>query len=100
MPKELPTNVQITAAIGQKISGIVKQTVNKNEKQGDEWVPTAETRDENVIEKVFHPELNRTIAEARNGQEEANSGMPGSRRTKVRPEISVSKGSRWCNRCS
>jgi hypothetical protein len=71
--KELPTNVpMITAAIGQKISlGIVKQTVNKNEKQGDEWVPTAETRDENVIEKVFHPELKLTVAEARNGQEEA-----------------------------
>ena len=62
----------ITAAIGKVISlGIVKQTVNKNVKQGDEYVPSAETRDENVIEKVFHPELKLTVAEARNGQEEA-----------------------------
>ena len=69
LPKSVP---MITAAIGKVISlGIVKQTVNKNVKQGDEYVPSAETRDENVIEKVFHPELKLTVAEARNGQEEA-----------------------------
>lgn len=69
LPKSVP---MITAAIGKEISlGIVKQTVNKNVKQGDEYVPSAETRDENVIEKVFHPELKLTVAEARNGQEEA-----------------------------
>ena len=69
LPKSVP---MITAAIGKKISlGIVKQTVNRNVKQGDEYVPSAETRDENVIEKVFHPELKLTVAEARNGQEEA-----------------------------
>lgn len=71
--KELPKAVQmVMAAVGQKVGlGIVKQTVNKNEKQGDEYVATAETRDENVIEKVFHPELKLTVAEARNGQETA-----------------------------
>lgn len=70
---EVPKAVQmLTAAIGKTVSlGIVKQTVNKNAKQGDEYVPTEETRDENVIEKVFHPELKLTVAEARNGQENA-----------------------------
>lgn len=62
----------ITAALGQKISlGIVKQLENKNEKQGDEYVPTAATRETNVVEKVFHPEMRLTVAEARNGQTEA-----------------------------
>lgn len=71
--KEIPKSVpMIMAAVGQKVAlGIVKQIVNKNEKSGEEYVPTAETREENVIEKVFHPELKLTVAEARNGQSEA-----------------------------
>jgi hypothetical protein len=74
--KELPKAVQmLMECVGQPIAlGIVKQTVNKREKQGDEYVPTTETRDENVIEKVFHPEFKLTVAEARNGKgsDEAN----------------------------
>jgi hypothetical protein len=71
--KEVPKSVQmITEVIGQKVSlGIIKQTVNKNEKVGDEYVPTAETRDENFIDKVFHPDQKMTVVEARNGVEEA-----------------------------
>lgn len=71
--KELPKSVKmITEVIGQKISlGIVCQLVNKNEKVGDEYVPTAETREENFTDKVFHPEQKLTVAEARAGQEEA-----------------------------
>lgn len=71
--KELPKGVDmIVEAIGQKISlAIFKDTVNKNEKQGDEYVPTAETREENVSDNVFHPEHKLTVAEARNGQTEA-----------------------------
>lgn len=70
--KELPTAVpMITEAIGKKVAlGIIKQIVNKNEKQGDEYVPTAESREENLIDKVFHPELKITVAEARKGQKE------------------------------
>lgn len=68
MPKAVP---MIMAAVGQKVAlGIVKQTVNKSEKSGDEYVPTAETKEENVIEKIFHPEHKVTVAEARNGQTE------------------------------
>lgn len=68
-PKAVP---MIIGAIGKPIAlGIVRQTVNKNEKQGDEYVATAETRDENIIDKVYHPELKLTVSEARNGQTEA-----------------------------
>lgn len=72
--KELPKSVNmITEAIGQKISlGIVCQLVNKNEKDGNGvYVPTAETREENYTDKVFHPEHKLTVAEAKAGQEEA-----------------------------
>ena len=67
--KELPKSVPVlTGLTGQKIDlAIVKQTVNKqvkNESTGD-YEPTDETRDENVIEKAFHPEFKVTVVEAR-----------------------------------
>lgn len=69
VPKSVP---MLTGLLGQKISlGIVKQLENKNVKQGDEYVPSAETREINVIDKVFHPEMKLTVAEARNGQDQA-----------------------------
>lgn len=68
MPKAVP---MIVEAIGQQVTlGIIKQLVNKNAKQGNEYVPTAETREENFIDKVFHPTLKLSVAEARNGQDE------------------------------
>jgi hypothetical protein len=68
MPKSVP---MIVEAIGQQVSlGIIKQIVNKNVKQGTEYVATAETREENFIDKVFHPTLKVTVAEARNDQDE------------------------------
>lgn len=72
LKKEVPKSVpMMTELLGQKISlGILKQTENKSVKQGDEHVPTAETREVNLVDKVFHPELKLTVAEARNGQEE------------------------------
>lgn len=71
MPKAVP---MLTGVIGQKISlGIVKQLENKNAKQGDEYVATAETREINVVDKVFHPELKLTVAEARNGVDAADA---------------------------
>lgn len=72
--KEQPKSVQmLMGAIGQKVAlGIVKQIVNKQEKNSaGEYVPVADTREENVVEKVFHPEMKLTVAEARNGQTEA-----------------------------
>lgn len=70
--KEVPTNVPVlTECVGQKVAlGILKQLENKNEKQGDEYVPTAETKETNLIDKVFHPEYKITVAEAREKQTE------------------------------
>ena len=71
--KDVPTTVpMLTELLGQKISlGILKILENKNEKSGEEYVATAATRELNNIDKVFHPELKLTVAEARNGVEEA-----------------------------
>ena len=90
--KELPKGVDmLVAAIGQPISlGILKVLENKNEKVGDEYVPTAETREINVTDKVYHPEQKLTVAEARQGQTEAkfwdswlerNKGLTRDKRT-------------------
>ena len=69
VPKAVP---MITEAIGQQVAlGIVKQVVNRNEKNSaGEYVPTEETREENVIDRVFHPDLKFTVAEARDGKSE------------------------------
>lgn len=70
--RELPKTVQmLTELIGGKIAlGIVKSIVNKSEKDAaGVYQPTAETREENTIDKVFHPEEKKTVAEAVNGQD-------------------------------
>jgi hypothetical protein len=67
--KELPKAVQVLSGLtGKTISlGILKQLENKNEKQGDgSYAATAETRDTNAIDKVFHTETKMTVVEARN----------------------------------
>ena len=59
--------------IGQPLFlGIVQQTVDKNQKNEStgEYEPTGETRDENVIEKVFHDPSKMTVVEARQGSTE------------------------------
>ena len=73
LKKEVPKSVpMLTELLGQKITlGIIKQVENKNVKQGDDYVATAETREINLVDKVFHPEMKLTVAEARNSQEEA-----------------------------
>lgn len=74
LKKEVPKSVpMMTELLGQKISlGILKQIENKQAKDNTgEYQPTAETREVNLVDKVFHPELKLTVAEARNGQEEA-----------------------------
>jgi len=65
--KELPKSVPVlTELTGKDVLIAIKKTlVNKNEKVGEAYVPTAETREENTIEKVFHPTLRVTVVEAK-----------------------------------
>jgi hypothetical protein len=69
--KEIPMSVPVlTGLIGKDVSlGIVQILENKNEKVGNEYVPTAETRTSNAIDKVWHTETKMTVAEARAGAE-------------------------------
>ena len=94
--KELPTGVDmIVEAIGQPISlGIVKILENKNEKQGDEYVPTSETREVNAIDKVFHPEQKITVVEARQGITEAKfwDGWLDRNKDQVRDRREIKEG--------
>lgn len=66
--KEVPTKVQMAVElIGQSVTlGVGKVLENKSVKQGDAYVPTADTREVNVVEKVFHTESKGTVVEARN----------------------------------
>lgn len=69
IPKTVPMLVDL---IGQTASfGIVRQLENKNEKSGDEYVPVADTREVNFIDKVFHTETKMTVVEARQGADSA-----------------------------
>ncbi len=71
--KEMPKSVQVlTELLGKKVYlGITNSLVNKNEKNGaGEYVPTAETRNENTIDKVFHHPTKMTVVEAREGKKE------------------------------
>lgn len=71
--KELPKAVNmIMSVVGQKISlGVLKNLENKSEKVGEEYVDTAETRDTNSTDKVFHPVEKLTVVEALAGATEA-----------------------------
>lgn len=69
---EVPTEVPVLVdLIGQKVAlGIFKQVENKsalNDRTG-QYEPTAETRELNVIDKVFHPEARLTVVEAKAGK--------------------------------
>jgi hypothetical protein len=74
--KELPKSVDmLTGLLGQTVTlGILNQLVNQTEKNSDGvYVPKSDgsTRNQNVIDKVFHTETKMTVAEARHGSEEA-----------------------------
>lgn len=72
--REIPKSVpMLTELVGTDIAsfGVVRVLENKSERVGDEYVPTAETRDANFIEKVFHTETKMTVVEATNGADEA-----------------------------
>lgn len=72
--QELPKAAQVnTDIIGQEVTvAIVRVLENKNEQQGNEWVPTAETRESNTIDKAFAENEGKfyTLTEAQNGVEE------------------------------
>jgi len=67
---DLPKAVKvITSILGKTVKvAIQKSKVDKTKKNDatGNYEPTGETKDENTIEKVFHPTQNVTISEARN----------------------------------
>ncbi len=71
--REVPKSVKMAVElIGKKVNlGIVKQLENKNDKVGNDYVPNADTREVNFIDKVFHNPSNLTVVEARNNITEA-----------------------------
>jgi hypothetical protein len=67
--KEVNTPTQcLTALHGKTIRlGILREIVDKEAKDASgNYVPTGETRTQNTIDKVFHPETNMTVNEYRN----------------------------------
>jgi hypothetical protein len=67
--KELPKAVQMLVDLldTEVTFGIIKQTVNKQEKDSaGNYQDTAETRDENFTDKIFHYPSNLTVNEALN----------------------------------
>ena len=72
--KEEPTSVPVlTGLTGKTVTlGIQKNIENKSEKQNGNYVPIADTREINTIDKVFHAETKMTVPEARAEQESAD----------------------------
>jgi hypothetical protein len=64
----------LTALLGKPIkAGVLKQTVSKRVKQADgTYAATAETREENEIDKFFRASDNMTVTEARANATEAS----------------------------
>ncbi len=66
---DLPKAVKvITSILNKPVKvAILKSKVDRTKKNDatDKYEPTGETKEENTIEKVFHPTLNVSIAEAR-----------------------------------
>ena len=90
--KELPKSVQVlTGLTGKKVFfGILNNLENKSEKNAaGDYVPIADTRNVNVIDKVFHNPTKMTVVEAASGSTEpaffdkwvaANAGKTRDRR--------------------
>jgi hypothetical protein len=70
VPKSVPMAVEL---LGKQVGlGIIRQLENKSVKDGQgNYQPTADTRETNFIDKVFHHPTNITVVEARNGLQEA-----------------------------
>ncbi len=72
----IQTKEVLVGLIGKTVlAGVLRQTVDKNVKdaQGN-YVPSGETRDENLIDKFFHPTNRKTVAEIL-AQDGAESGV-------------------------
>ncbi len=78
--KELPKSVPVLIdLIGQDITlGIIQEIVNKNEKNDStgEYTAIAESRNQNVVDKVFHYPSNVTMAEARKAEADGTTAEP------------------------
>lgn len=71
LPKTVPTMTELAGA--SVLLGIVKEVVDKNVKDDDgNYVPSGETREVNVIDKVFHLPTHKTVFEVKEGREKAN----------------------------
>ena len=68
--KELPKSVKMAVGLlGMEITvAVLKQLEDKTAKVGDEYVPTGDTKETNVIDKVFNTESKMTVAEAIAGE--------------------------------
>lgn len=68
---EIPMKTEVVIdLLNQKITvGLLKQTVEKNVKQGDKYVPSGETRDENEVDKFFDAETDKTLSETKAGDD-------------------------------
>lgn len=63
--KKVNTEVEMVMDLLNKeiTVGVIKQIVNKRTKQGNEYVPIAETREENIADKFFRATDKRTVTE-------------------------------------
>lgn len=69
LPKSVPTITELTDT--KVLLGIIKQIVDKNVADGNgNYVPSGDTREENIIDKVFDAETKRTVNEMSAGKEE------------------------------
>jgi hypothetical protein len=67
LPKSVP---MFTEVLGKPVHiGILKETVDKTVKDSNGvYQPTGETREQNSIDKFFHPETKQTYSEAKDGK--------------------------------
>lgn len=67
LKKEAPKSVPVLTELTGKpiLVAVQKSIVDKTKKEGNDYVPTGESREENTIEKVFHPEFRCTVVEAK-----------------------------------
>lgn len=66
--KEVPTPVPVlTSLIGTQVKlGVLREIVDRTARDDSgNYVPTGETRTQNVVSKVFHAETNKTVNEYR-----------------------------------
>lgn len=85
-PKSVPVLTELT---GKPFLVAIRKVLSNKSGPAPDYAPIADTREENVIEKVFHPELRITVVEAKAGKQEpefydawlkANEGKVSDRR--------------------